>query len=247
VKRSSPIIITALTLLLLASTGCRGYRKLLQDEVLLQNGSSHTGTIEHADSASVTIKKPDLSHQRISWDEIDTISSLSYKTTVFSFYLGIHSTPYYSVFQNENYTPAGLGAHWRIGTAKFGKSYRYVTLGRIAGKPYGITKLGVGIQRYLFSKYIDPYAFYIGCESNLMFVRNNNVPQVTLEPFLGGDFQLQQQLRLSVRLGFQKNILGMNPALGVNFSAGIHFLFRDFDAHYSYLNERHCLPRRFNP
>jgi hypothetical protein len=236
------------SLLCLLLAGCgRPFRRLINDEVFLRDGSSVTGTISSADSASVTLQKSDLSRQVIGWQQIDSIGSASHRTMMLGGALGLFSTPYYSAFQGEAYQPTGVGLVLRAGTVSFGKTYKYVNLSFLSGRPYGVTKLGVGIQRHLKLRYVDAWSPFLGLEANLMFVKNNNSPSFTLDPFLGGDLRLSPQVRLMGRLGFQLNPASAANPLGANLSAGVTYQWRNFSAHNSHLLRHHQLPRRFNP
>lgn len=246
-KHTSRSAFTLPLICLILLAGCSSSRKILQDEVRLHDGSTVTGTLSECDSSRVVLQKLDLSQQIIPWTDIDSVGSVSHKTRVLSFHTGCFSTPYYSVFRNENHTPVGGGFQIRYGTARWGKTYRYVALAVAGGKPYGATKLGLGVQRYFFSRYTHQFSFSGGLESSLMFIRDNNAPQLTLEPYCAGEYKLLEQLHLSARFGIQKNLMSLNHEIGVNLCVGANFLFRNFRAHYQYICRQRQLPRRFNP
>jgi hypothetical protein len=227
---------------LLAS--CSNYKKLITDEIVLNDGNSQTGTIIKCDSASLKLKKIDESTSVIYWKNIDTIQGKKLKTLWFGFNVGYYNTPYFSVFRNEAITAKQFGTQYKIGLAMRGTKLYYLHLTYSPAKPYSVTKFGIGYQRYLGnSTYLKRTTFFIGSEFNLMNVKYNNGAQTTLEPFTGFEKKMNEHLRLQAKLGFQINLANKNNQTGVNLTIGIHFMKRNFKKHYNTLNNQHQLDR----
>jgi hypothetical protein len=231
-------------LFIMSITACNSYLKTVTEEVVLKNGETATGKLMYCDSSSLKLQKMDLSLSVYNWSEVDSVRGIKFKTHILSFNSGYFSTPYYSVFRGENFKPNNLGFQMRVGTAKFHRTFNYVHYTFIPSNPYNISKLGMGTQRYILSDMASKKSFLAGLEGNLLFINYNNVPQVALEPFIGYEFKLNDQLRLHVKMGTQRSILSKNPDWGIHFTAGINFLSKNYKKHYHSINHLKCIPTR---
>lgn len=226
-------------------TSCTNYRKLLIDEIVLKDGNSQTGKIIKCDSASIKLKKIDESINIIPWAIVDTVQGKKLQTIWFGFNTGYYKSPYFSVFRNEPFTGEALGFQLKAGLALRGTKLYYLHLSHSSARPYSVTKLGFGYQKYLgASSYIRKNGFFVGGEINLMNVERNNGPQLTLEPFTGFERKLNEHMRIHFKFGLQLNIANKNEQTGVNATIGIHFMKRNFKRYYNTLNKERRIPRR---
>lgn len=222
------------------STGCLNYRRLITDEVVLKDQNSQTGTIIESDSVKLKLKRIDESVNVIKWDDIDTIVGKKFKTVFIGANLGYHNTPYFSVFRYEARSAYGAGYQYKIGYALRGNSLYYLSLLFCPATPYNVTKTGLGYQRYLgHTTYLKRMAFFVGGEFNLMNVKQNNGAQVTFEPFTGYEYKLAAHVRVHLKFGLQINLANKNNATGSNISIGFHFMRKNFQKRYTYLNTQH--------
>lgn len=232
-------------LLTLALTGCRNYRKLVTDEIVLKDGNSQTGTIIKCDSAALKIRRMDESINIIPWTLVDTVQGKKLKTLWFGANFGYYKIPYFSVFRNEAFTPEQLGMEYKIGLATRGVKLYYLNLTYAPAKPYSITKFGFGYQYYLgASTYLRKNTFFVGGEANLLNAQYNNRSQFTLEPYTGFERKLNEHLRIHFKFQLQLNMANKNNKAGVNTTIGIHFMKRNFQKYYHTLNTEHRLPRK---
>jgi hypothetical protein len=228
--------------ILLSLCGCHNYRDLLTDEVVLKDKNSHTGTIEASDSIQIKLRKMDESVKMIPWDEVDTVTGKKLKTLWIGANLGYYNTPYFSVFRNESLTGHAFGFQGKLGLATWGNRLCYFGLTLSPASPYKITKTGIGYQRYLRkSTYLARKSFFAGGEVNAMNAKNNNGVQMTLEPFLGFERKLHEQVRVNFKFQVQINLANKNNSLGSSFSIGFHFMQKNFVNRYEYLNTQHRL------
>jgi hypothetical protein len=236
--------ITCISLLVVLS-GCRNYRSLITDEIVLKDGNSQTGTIINSDSVNLKIRRMDESLNIIPWSAVDTVQGKKLKTLFFGLNLGSYKIPYFSVFRNEAITSNSFGMEYKVGMAMRGVKLFYADLFIAPASPYTITKFGFGYQYYLGgSTYLRKNTFFVGGEANLMSVKYNNAPQLTLEPFTGFERKFGEHIRLHAKLGLQTNFANKNNKIGVNFSIGILFMRRNFKRYYQTLNAEHKLPRK---
>lgn len=232
-------------LLAFAFSGCRNYRKLITDEIVLKDGNSQTGTIIKCDSASLKIKKMDESISIIPWTLVDTVQGKKLKTIWFGANFGYYKIPYFSVFRNEPFTPEQFGMEYKIGIANRGVKLYYLDLTYAPTHPYAITKFGFGYQYYLgASTYLRKNTFFVGGEFNLLKAQYNNRSQFTLEPYTGFERKCNEHLRVHFKFQLQMNLANKNSKVGVNTTIGIHFMKRNFKRYYNTLNTEHRLPRK---
>lgn len=230
------LFISALMLL----SGCLNYRRMITDEVVLKDQNSQTGTIIQSDSAKLKLKKIDESVTVIKWDDIDTIIGKKFKTAFIGANFGYYNVPYFSVFRNENRSAYGAGYQYKLGYALRGNNLFYFSLLFVPAKPYGITKTGLGYQRYLgHTTYLKRTAFFVGGEFNLMNVKQNNGVQTCIEPFTGYEYKLAAHVRVHVKFGLQLNLANKNTSMGSNLTVGFHFMRKNFKKRYNYLNTQH--------
>lgn len=221
-------------------SGCLNYRKMVTDEVILNDQNSHTGTIMQSDSANIKLKKIDESSLIIPWNTIDTVVGKKFKTVFVGANIGYYNTPYFSVFRNENMNGSAAGFQYKVGYAIRGNNLYYFSFLFSPATPYAITKTGLGYQRYLGSTtYLKRTAFFVGGEINLMNVKYNNGVQTTLEPFTGYELKLAAHVRVHFKFGLQINLANKNNSMGSNFSIGFHFMRKNFKKRYTYLNTQH--------
>lgn len=226
-----------------ALTSCVNYKKLLTDEIVLRDGNSHTGTIIQCDSTNLKLQKTDESIRIIPWTVVDTVKGKKLKTVWFGANFGYYNTPYFSVFRNESMSAKNAGFQLKIGLALRGIKLYYINLAHIPDQPYAVTKFGLGYQRYLGkATYTSEKSFFAGSELNLMNVKFNNGPQITLEPFMGFEKKLNERLRIHFKFGLQLNLANKNNQSGANTTIGIHFMKRDFKKYYDILNREYRLP-----
>jgi hypothetical protein len=226
-------------------SGCMNYRKLLTDEVVLNDGNSHTGTLLKVDSANIKMKHIDESVHIIPWESIDTVQGKKLKTFWLGLNVGYYKSPCFSVFRNEGFTGESAGFQLKGGFALRGTKLYYFHLTSIPSRPYAVMKYGFGYQHYLGSStYLRKNTFFVGGELNLMNVKFNNAPQATMEPFTGFEKKLNEHLRIHFKLGLQFNLANKNSQAGVNTTIGIHFMKRNFKRHYETLNKERIMPRR---
>lgn len=230
-------------LLSLVSTvfnSCLNYRRMITDEVVLKDQNSQTGTIIKSDSVTLKLKKIDESVTVLKWDDIDTVIGKKFKTAFVGANFGYYDVPYFSVFRNENRGAYGAGYQYKIGYALRGNNLFYFSLLFVPAKPYGITKTGLGYQRYLgHTTYLKKSAFFVGGEFNLMNVKQNNGVQTCLEPFTGYEYKLAAHVRVHVKFGLQLNLANKNSSMGSNLTVGFHFMRKNFKKRYTYLNTQH--------
>ncbi len=225
--------------------GCTSNRKLITDEIIFNDGNSQTGTILHVDTAIVKIKKMDESIVSIPWSNIDTIQGKKLKTLWLGVNSGYYKAPYFSVFRNEKMVAENFGMQFKLGLALRGDKLYYINLTTIPARPYAVTKIGIGFQRYIgSSNYLKKNAYFWGTELNLMNAKYNNSSQVTIEPFTGYERKLQEHIRVHFKLGLQFNMANKNNQTGVNATIGFHFMRRNFTRYYRTLNSKHILPRK---
>ncbi len=236
-RQSSGLIAVALLL-----WACHGPKKWLNDKVILQDGSSITGTVTKSDSLQLKITKMDESEQVVQWAQIDSVAPLAFRTRISSISLGLYNTPYYSVFRNENFAPSNLGLQFRTGMATFGKKYNYFHFTLIPSQPFRITKLGYGIERYKRGTYMDKKNLFLGFETNLIFIRYNNAPQFAFEPFVGKQWKYKDQWRIHGKIALQLNVGSRNSNAGIYFGVGMNYLKQDFKKKYQDLNQTHSYP-----
>ena len=230
------VLISASTLL----TGCLNYRRMITDEVILKDQNSQTGTITESDSTKLKLRKIDESVTVIKWDDIDTIIGKKFKTVFVGANIGYQNIPYFSVFRNEARSAYGAGYQYKVGFALRSNTLFYFSLLFCPATPYGITKTGLGYQRYLGqTTYLKKTAFFVGGEFNLMNVAQNNGAQVTIEPFTGYEYRLAAHVRVHVKFGIHIGLASKNSALGSNLSLGFHFMRKNFKKRYNYLNTQH--------
>jgi hypothetical protein len=220
--------------------GCINYKKLVTDEVVLNDQNSQTGTIIHSDSANLKLKKIDESISVIPWNIIDTIIGKKFKTVFAGANIGYYNIPYFSVFRNEAMTGRAAGFQYKIGYALRGNNLYYLQLLYSPATPYAITKFGAGYQRYLgHTSYLKKRGFFVGGEFNFMNVKNNNGAQATLEPFTGYELKLAAHVRVHFKFGLQISLANKNNAMGSNFSLGFHFMRKNFKKRYDHINKEH--------
>jgi len=225
--------------------GCGNYRKLLTDEIVLNDGNSQTGTIIKCDSTQLKLKKTDESISIIAWTHVDTVQGKKLKTVFAGANYGYYNIPYFSVFRNEKMVGTSLGMQYKIGMAYRGTNLYYLHLTYSPAKPYAITKFGIGYQRYIGnSTYLKKKSFFWGSEINLMNVQYNNGAQTTLESFTGLEKKINEHILLHFKFALQFNVANKNNQTGVNLTIGAHFLKRNFKRYYSQLNKEHRLPRK---
>jgi hypothetical protein len=229
---------------LLASTftSCLNYKRLINDEVVLKDGNSQTGTIVQSDSANLKIKKIDESINIIPWSNVDTVLGKKFKTIWFGANLGFYNTPYFSVFRNEKFDAHQFGMQGKVGIALRGSKLYYFDLSFSPARPYSIKKFGVGYQRYLGkSSYLKNNCYFIGSEFNFMAIKYNNGLQTVFEPYTGFEKKLNENLRVHFKFALQINIANKNSNAGFNATVGIHFMKKNFKKHYDFLNKEHWL------
>jgi hypothetical protein len=226
-------------------TGCMNlnYRKSITDEIVLKDGNSQTGTIMKVDSAAIRIKQIDESIRIIPWNAVDTVQGKKLRTLWLGVNMGYYKAPYFSVFRNESMTAENFGLQFKAGLALRGNKLFYFHVSPLPDQPYPVTKCGVGFQRYLGgTTYLKKNTFFVGSEINLMYVKFNNGPQTTLEPFTGYERKLNEHMRIHFKLGLQFNFANKNSGAGVNTTIGIHFMRRNLKRYYNTLNNEHRLP-----
>jgi hypothetical protein len=224
--------------------GCIGNRKLINDEIVFNDGNSQTGTILQSDSSSIKVKKMDESVVSFPWSNIDTIQGKRLKTLWLGVNSGYYKAPYFSVFRNEKMVAENFGMQFKLGLALRGDKLFYFNLTTIPARPYAVTKIGLGFQRYIGkTTYIGKNSYFWGAELNLMNAKYNNSSQATLEPFTGYERKLQEHIRVHFKLGLQFNMANKNNQAGVNATIGFHFMRRNFKRYYQTLNKEHRLPR----
>jgi hypothetical protein len=239
------ILCALLILLTLASCMNMNYKKLITDEIVLKDGNSQTGTILKCDSATIKIKQIDESIRIIPWNAVDTVQGKKLKTLWFGMNLGYYKAPYFSVFRNESMAAENIGLQFKLGLALRGNKLFYFHVSTLPDQPYAVTKCGLGFQRYIGgTTYIGKNTFFVGSELNLMYIKYNNGPQATLEPFTGFERKLNEHMRIHFKLGLQFNMANKNNQTGINTTIGIHFMRRNFKRYYNTLNSEHRLPRK---
>ncbi len=232
----------AVIVILLFLESCNSPKKLINEEVILKNSNSVTGTIKSCDTVGIKLLKMDESQINISWTEIDTIVGKRYRTFWAGFNTGYYNTPYFSTFRNEAMAGRSLGFQFKIGKAVRGKIMNYFTYTFVPAQPYHINKFGVGFQRYIKkATYLSDKGFFWGLEADLMNAKYNNGVQFTLDPFGGYDYKINDQLRIHGKFSLQINFANKNNDLGANLTIGIHFLKRNFKTYYASLNQQHRL------
>lgn len=219
-------------------TACRNQSKLINDRLVLKDGSELTGRIQSSDSTTLRLEQKDESIRVINFKELDTIYSNKFCTRISSAGLGIFNTAYYSVFENQNHAPTNLGLQLRTGKAFNQNRYHYLNLELIPSKPFNIRKLGAGFEYYKRGGYMSPKNLTLGFELNLLGVRYNNVPQLTLEPHFGKQWYYKGQMRIYCNAGLQFNLAGRNQNAGVFITGGINYLHIDFGKKYQPLNQK---------
>jgi hypothetical protein len=191
------------------------------------------------------LKKIDESVSIIPWAIVDTIQGKKLKTVWFGANAGYYQIPYFSVFRNEAFVGKQLGFQLKGGLALRGTKLFYFNLSHSPAVPYSVTKFGFGYQKYLGgTTYIRKNTFFTGLEVNLMNVKFNNGPQLTIEPFTGFEKKLNEHIRIHFKFGLQLNLASKNDQMGVNTTIGIHFMKRNFKRYYNTLNQEHRIPRR---
>ena len=214
------------------------YRRLLTDEIVLKDGNSLTGTIQKCDSSNIKIKRIDESIINIPWSDIDTVQGKKLLSFFYGANFGVYKTPYFSVFRNEAFTPVSGGFQLKGGFAYRANKLTYLHLTIIPAQPYAVTKFGLGYQCYLAKTgYLKKNAFFVGAETNIMGVKQNNGPQLAFEPFTGFEKKLGEKVRIHAKLGIQFNFSNKNNQRGVNFTIGVNFLNRNCKRYYTALNK----------
>lgn len=233
-----PFLITVFTLAFL--TNCINYKRNITEEVVLNDQNSQTGTIIESDSAKLKLKHIDESVNVIRWSDVDTVIGKKFKTVFVGANFGYHTIPYFSVLRNEARSGYSAGYQYKVGYAVRSANLYYLSFLFAPARPYSITKLGIGYQRYLgMSTYLRKRAFFIGGEFNLMNVKYNNGAQACLEPFTGYELKLAAHVRVHFKFAIQFNLANKNSNPGSNFSIGFHFMRKNFKKRYDYLNTRH--------
>lgn len=226
-------------------TSCINYRKLITDEIVLSDENSQTGTIIKSDSINLKIEKIDESISIIPWTIVDTIIGKKLKTLWFGTNMGYYNTPYFSVFRNESFVGKHTGMQLKIGLAARGDKLFYLHYFFSNTKPYPVNKFGLGYQQYLGGRnYLTDNCFFWGSELNLMNVKLNNGPQITLEPYTGFEKKYNERLRIHFKFGLQFNLANENNQTGFNMSIGVHFMKRNFKKYYETLIREHRIPRK---
>ena len=232
-------IFTTISVFLMLSA-CVNYKRAINDEVVMKDQNTQTGTIIESDSVKLKLRKIDESINIIKWEDIDTIVGKKFKTIFVGANLGYHNIPYFSVFRNEARSAFGAGYQFKLGYALRSNNLFYISLLICPATPYSVTKTGLGYQRYIGkTTYLRKYAFFVGGEFNLMNVKNNNGAQVTIEPFTGYELKLAAHVRMHLKFGLQFNLANKNNASGSNLSIGFHFMRKNFKKRYTYLNTQH--------
>lgn len=236
-----------LTLILAAGLllfGCKRYKKLIKEEVILKDKNSITGTIMNSDSVTLSLKRFDKSSVNIPWNDIDTIIGKRFKTLWVGFNTGYYNTPYFSVFRNQPINSNSLGFESKIGKAVRGKWLTYFAWTYIPAKPYIVNKWGFGLQQYIIKgTYLSDQSLFWGMEYHLMNAKFNNGVQMCIETFNGYERKLTDQLRIHGKLQVQYNLANKNNSFGVNITVGVHFMKRNFKKHYTTLNKERRLPK----
>jgi hypothetical protein len=233
---------TLLSVFLLS--GCINYRKNLNDEVVLKDGNTQTGTIITCDSSRIKLRHVDESISILSWDAIDSVRGKKFKSLFVGANIGYYNIPYFSVFRNQAIDAKQFGFQGKLGIALRGNRLAYLSLLHSPAKPYAVTKVGAGYQRYLGKgSYLGDKGYFVGGEFNLMAVKYNNGPQMTLDPFIGFEKQGNEHIRLHFKLGLQANLSNKNNNTGINASIGIHFINKDFKTYYNTINKEHRIAR----
>jgi hypothetical protein len=224
---------------------CSVYRKNIVDEVVLRDQNSHTGTILKTDSVNVKLMKPDESIILIPWAKIDTIGGKRLKTIWGGMNAGYYSIPYYSVLKDTAILSKTAGFQFKVGTTFRGDKLLYLNLVTCPAQPNHINFFGVGYQKYIYkSTYLQQNAFFVGSEFNFLNAKTNNGAQFTLQPYAGIERKLSDQIRIHFKWALQINFANKNPKTGANFTVGIHFLRKNFNYRYSYLNREHKVYRQ---
>jgi hypothetical protein len=243
--RRTNICLSGFFAVLLLFTSCHGYRKYLNEEVVLKDENSYTGTVIFSDTSKIKLKKIDESVMVIPWISIDTIGGKRLKCFFAGMNAGYYRIPYYSVFRNEAITSSAIGFQFKAGTTLRGDKLIYANLITSPATPYAINMYGVGIQRYIYkSSYIGDDAYFLGAEFDLMNAKNNNGAQANLQPFAGIEKKLSDQIRIHAKWALQFNFANKNTKTGVNFTIGIHFMRKNFNYRYAYLNKERKLYKR---
>lgn len=235
--------ITAIVICL--SQSCINHKRLIKEEVVLNDSNSVTGTIFYTDSTKLKLKRIDESTTIVKWSDVDTIIGKKFSTFFLGFNTGIYNSPYFSVFRNESYPGSGAGMQLKLGWGLRGTKMYYFHYSYNSASPYNVKKFGLGFQRYVYGNYTTKRnCFFVGSDLNAMAIRYNNGLQFTFEPYSGFERKLNEQLRLHIKLGMQFNLANKNNQSGVNFSVGLHFLKKNYKKYYTSLNSNHRLPRK---
>lgn len=221
-------------------SSCSINRKLV-DKVTLKNGDVKTGKIINCDSNKISISRPDKTLTILNWAEIDTIEGIENKILFFEINTGFSKSPYYSVFQYKPINSNAISIQAKIGIAKQSNKAIYVHLQSFFSEPYTFNKYGYGFQRYFLGNYLNPKSLIAGSEFNLLFVKYNNTPQISIEPFLGSEIKFGTNHAINCRANIQWNILNKNPSIGYGIKVGYIYFFRDINKHYKNLNTTHQL------
>jgi hypothetical protein len=221
-------------------------KSIPEDEVSLRDRSSVTGKILVCDSISLLLRRNDCSRAVVHWADVDSVGGLRHATWAISGQAGLGRTPYFSVFENRAYTPSSTGLQARIGKMTGLRRFRYLSLEAIAAKPYGISKIGIGTERFLTGNYLRRRAWSAGISINLMNVERNNGPQVAVQPYTTFYWKIHPQFLLLAQAGLQINPLNKNNRNGASVSVGGTFLLRHFERRYAFINANKRLPKRFS-
>lgn len=225
------------TFLVLFFVSCNNYKRLINDEVVFNDGDSQTGTILKSDSVNIRLKKIDESVITIPWSIIDTVQGKKFRTLWLGFNAGIYNTPYFSVFRNESFSNSAGAVQFKIGMAYRGIKMYYLNYSYTPTTPYPVNKIGVGFQRYVFGNYLyKRSSFFVGVEANGMSIRYNNGLQFTYEPFTGFEVRVSNRIKIHAKFSLQFNVFNKNNQTGAGLSIGAHFIKRNFKKHYDRLN-----------
>ena len=98
---------------MLLLSACVNYKRAINDEVVMKDQNTQTGTIVESDSIKLKLKKIDESITVIKWNEIDTIVGKKFKTVFVGANFGYYHIPYFSVFRNEAMSGNAAGYQYK--------------------------------------------------------------------------------------------------------------------------------------
>ena len=206
-----------------------------RDNIRLKNKDSETGKIIYSDSSRIILQKYDYSEKNILWNDIDTVTGLSWFTYFYSQSFGYNHWNGFISQRLHTFSSDAGNFNMKFGYMRKKHFAANIDLGYQGGQSHRLFHAGVGIRRYIFSDYVKKKNFYLGLNFGYNFPLTNMNRFFDLGWCAGYEYLLQEKYRLFLEYdkgGAQK----YEPHPGYfSFNAGIR-ISMEYEKYYRRLN-----------